>query len=650
MKILQIVEHAGKLPCRMALALPSRSKCALLTVAMAWGFATQITAQQRIGATIERRAPFADERLNADIEAILVHMDAVRSDSAIAVIARALGRLAPHEEEARYYLMTYRAEVLYYDGLFNEGLQDLDVAEGIAHRISDSTLVANVLNLQGLLWENVRDDERSAQLFEQALRWFPAKPTARYPLTERHHIHANLGACLTRIGDRPRAREHLLLSLQLAEEAGIGRAVAVALFALGELDLAMNRADSALIHFDRSRSVAQAHKEADVALDAEGGRCRALVALGRSLEAQRALERTEASLHLQTSAIGLAARRNFFQLSTHLYTRLGRTSSALRSMQHRTAIDSVITKRNLEQALATQANLLTADNEVALQRSASERAREALASERDLRWSLTAIGILVLLAITGLALLNASRLQQVRRVAEKEARLAQQELLIAELRVREEVSRDLHDDLGVGLSALKLRSEMALRVEKDPTKREQLSSLARSAGELIGSMRQIIWTMNSDQGTISDLVAYASNYVRSYCEENGLTPEVVLDADWPDLQLTSEQRRNIFLFVKEALHNVVKHADARRVRLVIHANGDRMALVVEDDGVGLPKGSDQSVGNGLRNMNKRIVALGGTLEQGTPPSSKGTMIRAEVPLPNKGSIAGRRTTQHLRTE
>jgi hypothetical protein len=66
--------------------------------------------------------------------------------------------------------------------------------------------------------------------------------------------------------------------------------------------------------------------------------------------------------------------------------------------------------------------------------------------------------------------------------------------------------------LGAGLSALKLRSEMALRVEQDPAKREHLRSLARTAGELIGSMRQIIWAMNADQTELADLVAYTTNH------------------------------------------------------------------------------------------------------------------------------------------
>ncbi|MBP7514568.1 MAG: hypothetical protein KA791_08480, partial [Flavobacteriales bacterium] len=90
------------------------------------------------------------------------------------------------------------------------------------------------------------------------------------------------------------------------------------------------------------------------------------------------------------------------------------------------------------------------------------------------------------------------------RLREQRERLEREQAVLSE---RMRIAGDMHDDLGAGLSALKLRSEMALRVEKDPLKREQLGALASTAGDLIGSMRQIIWTMNTDQSSLADLVS-----------------------------------------------------------------------------------------------------------------------------------------------
>lgn len=246
---------------------------------------------------------------------------------------------------------------------------------------------------------------------------------------------------------------------------------------------------------------------------------------------------------------------------------------------------------------------------------------------------------MVLATILG-ALLMGFRLYLRDRLRKQRETFEREQAVLAE---RMRIAGDMHDDLGAGLSALKLRSEMALRVEKDPIKREQLGSLASTAGELIGSMRQIIWTMNTDQSSIEDLVSYTTHYARTYCEQNGLVPEIKAIKEWPAIQLTSEQRRNIFLVVKEALHNVVKHADARTVRVVLRWS-EGLLVDVQDDGVGLPAHTQHSVGNGLRNMRKRIEALGGHIgtETGTalPGDLAGTRIRFSVPLDaNKGSIA-----------
>lgn len=228
------------------------------------------------------------------------------------------------------------------------------------------------------------------------------------------------------------------------------------------------------------------------------------------------------------------------------------------------------------------------------------------------------------------------------RLREQRERMEREQAVLSE-RVR--IAGDMHDDLGAGLSALKLKSEMALRVEKDPLKREQLGALANTAGELIGSMRQIIWTMNSDQASVEDLVVYTTSYARNYCAQNTLTIEVKADGPWPEVQLSTEQRRNVFLVVKEALHNVVKHANAKQVSVGMDWR-DGLVVEVADDGVGISRGAEGGQGNGLRNMEKRINALGGSLDV-DGGTEGGTSIRFQVnfaPTPNQGSIA----TKHER--
>jgi len=192
------------------------------------------------------------------------------------------------------------------------------------------------------------------------------------------------------------------------------------------------------------------------------------------------------------------------------------------------------------------------------------------------------------------------------------------------------VSRDLHDDLGVGLSALKLRSEMSVLNDPGSTEAPLLREQATAAEELITSMRDIIWAMQDDQGSLDDLVAYISSHARNYLDAHGISLSLELDEAWPAIQLTTQQRRNIFLVIKEALHNVVKHANAEQVTLAMHwKNG--LHAVVADDGNGLPS-EPKKGGHGLVNMAKRAQQVGGEFTLEPAPNGRGTNLTLTVPF------------------
>lgn len=128
--------------------------------------------------------------------------------------------------------------------------------------------------------------------------------------------------------------------------------------------------------------------------------------------------------------------------------------------------------------------------------------------------------------------------------------------------------------------------------------------------------------------------------------EHNIQLTILAEGPWPDVQFSSEQRRNIFLVIKEATHNIVKHANAGRVELKIHQGNGLLNVSIHDDGNGIPHNAKEGMGNGLRNMAKRIEALHGQL---AILGDGGTTVRFVVPLTvgshtpvvtNKGSIAG----------
>lgn len=597
----------------------------------------QLAAQQTVGRTMRQLPYFADSTLHHTLQRILVEMDAFSAERSMDLIGDALLRIDhDRDTEALYYLLSYRAEVLYYEGLFNDAMRDLDRCMELAHELADSTLVANVNNLRGLLHENIQDNRQALPYLREALAWFPRSPAARYPVTELHHIHGNLGSYLTNLGRLDSAALHLWRSLELARASGAERAEAVAHWSLGNLALRQQRPDSALRHYERSAAIARRANDHDIGVDALVGRANALVVVGRRKDAAMVLDSAETYLATHRSGVGMVTQRNFARVGAKTARDLGDLERALRLTGEWHRIDSTITARNIHSALNTQAELMRSDRDLEVAMLEQRQLFEALDHVQTTRL-IAIIGSGIIMAVLALLyLVNMSRLRHKERLAGLEVLRLQQERTIAELRIREEVGRDMHDDLGAGLGALKLRSEMALRTESDPERRGQLMDLAQRTGELISSMRQIIWAMNSDQGSLEDLVAYTTGHARSYLLENGLEAEIDATGPWPDMQLTTQQRRNIFLVVKECLHNVVKHARAQRVSLVMR--WDRgLHVAVQDDGTGLVVTSAANGGNGLRNIRRRITDLGGSLSVG---GTQGTRVEFHVPLAgtNKSSL------------
>jgi signal transduction histidine kinase len=140
-------------------------------------------------------------------------------------------------------------------------------------------------------------------------------------------------------------------------------------------------------------------------------------------------------------------------------------------------------------------------------------------------------------------------------------------------------------------------------------------------------MNEIIWSMNPDHDTLNDLIAYTRRHCAEFLRDHELPYELDIPGTIADLPLSGEQRRNIYLVIKEALHNIVKHAHATNVQIVFRLNGQRLNVIIHDNGKGLQK--DLYSGNGITNMRRRVENIGGSfsIESGT-----GTTVKLDCPL------------------
>jgi signal transduction histidine kinase/ligand-binding sensor domain-containing protein len=199
---------------------------------------------------------------------------------------------------------------------------------------------------------------------------------------------------------------------------------------------------------------------------------------------------------------------------------------------------------------------------------------------------------------------------------------------------RGRISRDLHDSLGADLSQLALWSELAIQEKDRPAvmaeRARDFSSLTR---EVIQNVEEIVWTVNPRNDSLDRFTAYLCEFAERVAVRAGLRFRWEAPEDIPPLPLASDIRHHLFLVTKEALNNLVKHADASEARLQLSVEDRALTIIISDNGRGFDLlDGGPGAGNGLTNMTERLGACGGTLAIESS-NGVGTTIRLRVPLP-----------------
>ena len=228
------------------------------------------------------------------------------------------------------------------------------------------------------------------------------------------------------------------------------------------------------------------------------------------------------------------------------------------------------------------------------------------------------VGIIMTIFFFLLGLTYKNRKELVEKIKEQEAMKMEAEMKAFETKLavinaqqeeRNRISADMHDDLGAGMTSIRLFSELAKSKMGDKVIPE-IEKISVSADELLNKMNAIIWSMSSSNDTLGNMVAYIRSYALEYFENTGIKCRISIPDDLPDLVVSGVIRRNVFLVVKEALNNIVKHAAATEVNIILGNEENGISLIIHDNGKGINTDNIPRFGNGLKNMKKRMEDLG----------------------------------------
>jgi two-component system, NarL family, sensor histidine kinase DesK len=212
-----------------------------------------------------------------------------------------------------------------------------------------------------------------------------------------------------------------------------------------------------------------------------------------------------------------------------------------------------------------------------------------------------------------------------RNRADRKLRMAHEEVEhLAKVAERERIARDLHDVLGHTLSLIIVKSTLAGKLlDRDPQKaRSEITDIEKVSREAMTEIR------NTLRGYSTYKLNEELQRAKSVLESAGVS----VKSEATEITISAAQESVAALIMREAVTNVVRHAQARHCLLRIAPNNGNCVLEIQDDG----RGGFQAEGNGLRGMRERVEALGGVVMRDT---SAGTKLRFEFPL--AGSINGK---------
>ena len=177
---------------------------------------------------------------------------------------------------------------------------------------------------------------------------------------------------------------------------------------------------------------------------------------------------------------------------------------------------------------------------------------------------------------------------------------------------RARIARDIHDDLGAQLTQLVLQGEVAQSEQpSESPARAQFDQLCERARDISRAMGEIVWAINSRRDTVRDFAAYVCKYAASFLSNTSIRCRLDVEPEIPEIPFDLPTRRNLFLAVKEALNNAAKHSGADELFVRVRCLGERVIVIVEDNGRGFDSQQCSRAGNGLDNMVQRMNQTGG---------------------------------------
>ncbi|MBK8873780.1 MAG: tetratricopeptide repeat protein [Bacteroidetes bacterium] len=560
------------------------------------------------------------------------HMEAFNFEKARAELSQGFLKSATRSStELNYYLNSYSAEILYYEGLFDKAIEYADKAMQFAQLKNDSLLIASEYNLLGLLYQSLNKSEKSVPLLKQSLQWYPSKGASLFPVSRTYQIHSNLGQCYLELKNYEAAARELHLSLILAKDANSGRGQAIAAWALGKVKHAINDNDSALWYFNFADGIAAAAEDADAQLVNFQEIATVYFSSGRKTEALSKIRDGINFLNTNENKIGEVTRREFYGEAARIFINAQQFPDAVEMQNRQRKIDSTIQVSSMRNSVETLQQFYALDSELQKRQIENKQLQQTLSQERKIRVAATLIVLLI--GIVLFFVFRNYRIRQQQQHVENENRMTslQNQKTIETLQLREQLSRDLHDDIGSALSSIGVYSQVAAKqLDNNPKQsKEILDKIQTSTYRTMEAMNDIVWAIHSRKDNGEELTAKMRNFAAELLAPSGISFLLTASDAFNATYLSPDAKRNLLLFFKEAVNNAAKYSGSNTVECNCDVQNGLIVVAVSDNGSGFDRNTI-TPGTGMSTMESRANGLHGHIE--FENRNPGTTVKLIAPV------------------
>jgi signal transduction histidine kinase len=503
-----------------------------------------------------------------------------------------------------YYLQIWQTEIFYYSGLYQFGINAADKQIEIGLKLKDSFLIGSAYFFKAINLLELDSFHLTKINLDKALAYYPNhKPTISYKKLAYHNQLVNVFAeNYFEQKQYDSALHYNKLALQEAYREKSLRGIPAGHLVQAKIFLSLKEKDSALFHLNKTIEYGLKNAHADLTLLGYGKQM--ILHQNNKAMAQKYLD--SSLVLINAEIINNSFKVFFYKDAISVCNAYGDINNvqALQSKlldikEHDTKIGN-----ELVQNITTQ----FVDNETKLLKF------KITDAEKQKRLRTQQLVITLLLSITMLLIF----LFVYRRNKTKYALLQQKSL----------IARELHDDVGASISSIGMYATAASqRLPADANAQAPLHSINETVSEISNNLKDIVWLILPENESFERLMDRIRQYAEPLCVEKNIHLTLNIAQHTKLNELSISIKKSIYLTIKEAINNALKHSNAHNITLKTFIENKLLQISIIDDGIGILKTATQ--GNGIMNMTSRINELGGEIKF---KQELGTTIEIKIPL------------------